>query len=230
MSHSVLVVEDDKNVADLIRLYLNRQGYTVDVAVDGVIGLKKWEEMKPDLVLLDLGLPRMDGWQLYETMAQKGGTPVIVISARGDLDQKLHGFELGVDDYVVKPFDPLELVARVAAVLRRSQGAPEPADPSRLEFPGLMIDSNTYRVTVDGEEIDLKPREIQLLHYIAQHPGRVFSRDFLLQELWGYDYTGETRTVDVHIHRLREKIERPHLPWSIRTVWGVGYAFEVRTP
>lgn len=226
MSERILIIEDDQSIAELISLYLTRQGYTVHVENEGLAGLQRWQEIQPDLVILDIMLPQVDGWEICHRVRDLYDTPVIVVTARGALADKLHGFDLGVDDYIVKPFDPLELVARTKAVLKRTRN--DAFDkPRQVSLPGLTIDMDTYLVTVDGKKVDLTPRETQLLYFLASHPGRVCTREYLLKELWGYDYPGSTRTVDVHINRLRDKVEKDHLPWHIRTVWGIGYRFEV---
>lgn len=228
MSTKVLVAEDDNDIAELIRLYLTNQGFTVSTYSDGISAFKGWQEEQPDLAVLDCMLPGMNGWELCERIRHHSNIPIILVTAKGSLTDKLHGFELGVDDYLVKPFDPLELVARIRAVLRRKDRSTS-EQPQKIELPGLTIDLETYTVLIDGNPVELTRRETQVLYFLASHPGRVFTREYLLQEIWGFDYPGGTRTVDVHINRLRDKAERPDLPWHIRTVWGVGYKFEVKS-
>jgi DNA-binding response OmpR family regulator len=228
MGSRVLVIEDDPNIGELIQLYLAKQGYTVEVVPQGIMGLNRWRAEPPDLVILDLMLPDLNGWELCERIGIQDKTPIVVVTAQSGLNDKLRGFDLGIDDYLVKPFDPQELVARVKAVLRRNVRNDEATSEQMVSWPGLSINLETYIVLVNNTEVELTPREIQLLHFLASHPGRVFTREFLLQVLWGYDYPGGTRTVDVHINRLRDKVENSELPWHIRTVWGVGYKFEVK--
>lgn len=222
---SILVIEDDPNVAELIRLYLDKAGHEVRVAADGIEGLRLFRERPPDLVVLDVMLPFLDGWEVCREIRRQGQTPVILLTARGEGGDKLLGFELGADDYVVKPFDPQELMARVRAVLRRSR--PETARETVVRHPGLVVDLGRYRAEVDGTPVELPRKEMELLHFLARHPHRVFTREQLLSQVWGYDFPGDTRTVDVHVKRLRKKLEAPGRPWRIATVWGVGYKFEV---
>ncbi len=222
---SVLVVEDDPNVAELIRLYLERAGHRVRVAGDGLEALRLFREERPDLVVLDVMLPYLDGWEVCRQIRREDDTPVIMLTARGENAEKILGFELGADDYVVKPFDPQELMARVRAVLRRAR--PEAAREQVVRHPGLMVDLSRYAAEVDGRPVALTPKELELLHFLARHPNQVFTREQLLSQVWGYDYPGDSRTVDVHIKRLRKKLEGPGRPWRLATVWGVGYKFEV---
>ncbi len=224
----ILVVEDDPNVAELLRLYLDKAGYEVSLAGDGLEALRLFRGQKPDLVILDIMLPLLDGWEVCREIRRESDTPVIMLTARGTGGEKVLGFELGADDYVVKPFDPQELVARVRAVLRRTR--PESQRERIVRYPGLDVDLGQYRVEVDGRAVDMTPKELELLHFLASHPNQVFSREQLLNRVWGYDYLGDSRTVDVHIKRLRKKLEGDdHHPWRIATVWGVGYKFEVET-
>ncbi|MGE5415819.1 MAG: response regulator transcription factor [Acidobacteriota bacterium] len=227
MAGRILVIEDDQSIADLIKLYLDKQGYTVFIFNNGPSALEKWDDIKPDLALLDLMLPGMDGWEICQQIRKIEDVPIIVVTAKGALPDKLHGFDLGIDDYVVKPFDPLELLARIGAVLRR-RGRDVPDNEQKVVFPGLVVDLATFSVTVKEQPVDLTRREAQLLFFLASHPEKVFTREYLLQEIWGYDYPGGTRTVDVHINRLRDKVEDESHAWHIRTVWGVGYKFEVK--
>ncbi len=220
-SATVLIVEDDYNILDLIRLYLENQGFRCVMASDGSEALKILSDNSAiDLVVLDLMLPKIDGWQICRWVRQYTSLPVIMLTARGEIQDKLQGFDLGADDYIVKPFDPMELAARIKAVLRRSDSKPQ-----QIDLPGLAININSYTVKIAGEAVELTPREIELLHFLASHPDQVFTREFLLQQLWGFDFPGNTRTVDVHINRLREKLDCIIDTCQIKTVWGVGYKF-----
>lgn len=222
---NILVVEDDPNVAELIRLYLAKAGHEVRVAADGLEALRLFQDQRPDLVILDVMLPFLDGWEVCRRIRQESAAPVIMLTARGQSGEKVLGFELGADDYVVKPFDPQELMARVRAVLRRSK--PAASADQVAQHPGLLVDLSQYRAEVDGAPIDLAPKEMELLHFLASHPNQVFTREQLLTQVWGYDFLGDSRTVDVHVKRLRKKLEGTNGHWRISTVWGVGYKFEV---
>lgn len=221
----ILVAEDDVNVAELLRLYLAKAGNTVRIAPDGLEALRLFRDKKPDLVILDIMLPFLDGWEVCREIRRESDTPIIMLTARGQSGEKILGFELGADDYIVKPFDPQELMARVRAVLRRAK--PAAGQDLTVRHPGLTVDLSRYRAEVDGQPVDMTPKELELLHFLAAHPNQVFSREQLLNQVWGYDYLGDSRTVDVHIKRLRKKLEGPSRPWCITTVWGVGYKFEV---
>lgn len=221
---SILLVEDDESIQLLLRLYLEKEGYRILTATDGKEGLQIWDAEKPSLVLLDLMLPGMDGVSVCKAIRRRSDTPIIMLTAKSQSHDKVEGLELGADDYITKPFDPPELVARVRAVLRRKM---EKGLNPRLEFEGLLIDRETFEVRVEGESISLPLKEMDLLCFLAAHPNQVFNREQILERVWGLDFMGDNRTVDVHIKRLREKIEKPDLPWGIRTVWGVGYKFEV---
>ncbi|MCM1149484.1 MAG: response regulator transcription factor [Butyricicoccus sp.] len=226
MSKKALVIEDDGNIAELLRLYLEKDGFEVSRAVDGGEGLEMYRAFHPDIVLLDIMLPVMDGWSvLREIRALDSHVYVIMLTAKGDTPDKISGLELGADDYVTKPFEVKELLARIHAVMRRSE---EPAALSgkRLEFDRLVINLDSYELIVDGKRIDTPPKEMELLFHLASSPNRVFTRNQLLDEVWGFDYFGDSRTVDVHIKRLREKLEGVSEQWSLKTVWGVGYKFE----
>lgn len=226
MSKKALVIEDDGNIAELLRLYLEKDGFEVSRAVDGGEGLEMYRAFHPDIVLLDIMLPVMDGWSvLREIRALDSHVYVIMLTAKGDTPDKISGLELGADDYVTKPFEVKELLARIHAVMRRSE---EPAALSgkRLEFDKLVINLDSYELIVDGKRIDTPPKEMELLFHLASSPNRVFTRNQLLDEVWGFDYFGDSRTVDVHIKRLREKLEGVSEQWSLKTVWGVGYKFE----
>ncbi len=230
MPKKILVVEDDKNIADLIRLYMEKEGMECQTAGNGVEGLEKFQSFQPDLVLLDIMLPGMDGWAVCRKIRETSKTPIIMLTAKGELEDKVNGLEMGADDYITKPFETKELLARVHAVLRRTGGEEETAG-RRLVFDkpkSLVIDLDSYELVVDGRRVDTPPKELELLFHLASSPNRVFTRNQLLDEVWGFDYFGDSRTVDVHIKRLREKIEDdPANPELLLTVWGVGYKFKV---
>lgn len=229
MAISVLVVEDDKNIAELLQLYLEKEGYTVTLAADGGEGVSKFRSVKPDLVLLDLMLPVMDGWGVCRTIRAESQTPIIMLTAKGETSDKVAGLKNGADDYITKPFEMKEVLARIEAVLRRSGRTAEKRS-NRLVFDKLIIDMDAFELTVDGKKVDTPPKEMELLFHLASSPNRVYTRNQLLDEVWGFDYFGDSRTVDVHIKRLREKLEGVSDQWSLKTVWGVGYKFEVANP
>ncbi len=229
----ILIVDDDSNIAELISLYLMKECYETRVAGDGEEALRLTGLWNPDLILLDLMLPGMDGYQVCREIRSKKDVPIIMLSAKGEIFDKVLGLEMGADDYMEKPFDPKELIARIKAVLRRYHKAapsePAPAaDEKTVVYPDLVISLTNYSVTYMGRHIDMPPKELELLYFLASSPGRVFTREQLLDQIWGYDYAGDTRTVDVHIKRLREKL-RDNANWKISTIWGVGYKFDVRT-
>jgi DNA-binding response OmpR family regulator len=226
MAQRVLIVEDDANIAQLLRLYLEKDGFTVESASDGGAGLLAFQQNPPDLVLLDIMLPVMDGWSVCREIRAARKTPVIMLTAKGEVVDKVSGLEMGADDYIVKPFDMKEVLARVRAVLRRY--ASETAGGRRLFFDKLAIDMEAYTLTVDGRAVDTPPKELELLFHLASSANRVFTRNQLLDEVWGFDYFGDSRTVDVHVKRLREKLEGVSESWTLKTVWGVGYKFEDR--
>ena len=226
MAISVLIVEDDKNIQELLQLYLEKEGYAVTVAGDGGQGLTKFRAIKPDLVLLDVMMPVMDGWEVCKAIRAESRTPVIMLTAKGELDDKITGLKAGADDYVTKPFEMRELIARIEAVLRRSEGVTAEEKARRLVFDKLIIDMDAFELYVDGKKVDTPPKEMELLFYLASSPNRVYTRNQLLDEVWGFDYFGDSRTVDVHVKRLREKLEGVSEKWCLRTVWGVGYKFE----
>ena len=228
MPRKVLIVEDDKNIADLLRLYLEKEGMDCVVANDGLVGLDRFHQFQPDLVLLDIMLPGMDGWTLCRRIRDTAKTPIIMLTAKGELEDKISGLEMGADDYITKPFEMKEVLARIHAVLRRF-GEEEQLD-KRLSFERLTINLDSYELLVDGKRVDTPPKELELLYHLASAPNRVFTRNQLLDEVWGFDYFGDSRTVDVHIKRLREKLEGVSQKWSLKTVWGVGYKFEVTAP
>ena len=229
MAKKALVIEDDGNIAELLRLYLEKDGFDVSRAADGGEGLEMFRSFSPDLVLLDIMLPVMDGWAVLREIRRAGGTPVIMLTAKSETPDKVSGLELGADDYITKPFEPKELMARIHAVLRRSEEGGGKKG-KRLEFDKLAVDLDSYELIVDGKRIDTPPKELELLFHLASSPNRVFTRNQLLDEVWGFDYFGDSRTVDVHIKRLREKLEGVSEQWSVKTVWGVGYKFEVTGP
>ncbi len=226
MAVSVLVVEDDKNIAELLQLYLEREGYAVTIASDGGQGVSKFRAISPDLILLDLMLPVLDGWGVCRAIRAESQTPIIMLTAKGETADKVTGLKNGADDYITKPFEMKEVLARMEAVLRRSGRSTE-KKPNRLIFDKLMIDMDAFELTVDGKKVDTPPKEMELLFHLASSPNRVYTRNQLLDEVWGFDYFGDSRTVDVHIKRLREKLEGVSDQWCLKTVWGVGYKFEV---
>ena len=227
MAISVLIVEDDSNIAELLRLYLEKEGYAVTVAADGGQGLSKFRAIKPDLVLLDVMMPVMDGWAVCKTIRAESQTPVIMLTAKGETDDKVHGLRAGADDYITKPFEMKEVLARIEAVLRRSGASTTVKKSRRLVFDRMVIDMDAFELLIDGKKIDTPPKEMELLFYLASSPNRVYTRNQLLDEVWGFDYFGDSRTVDVHVKRLREKLEGTSESWNLKTVWGVGYKFEV---
>ena len=227
MAISVLVVEDDRNIAELLQMYLEKEGYAVTVAADGGQGLAKFRAIRPDLVLLDVMMPVMDGWGVCRAIRAESQTPVIMLTAKGETDDKVTGLKAGADDYITKPFEMKEVLARIEAVLRRSTGVSSDKKARRLVFDNLIIDMDAFELTVDGKKVDIPPKEMELLFYLASSPNRVYTRNQLLDEVWGFDYFGDSRTVDVHVKRLREKLEGVSQQWCLKTVWGVGYKFEV---
>ena len=224
MAKKILIVEDEENIRELLRLYLEREGYEICEAANGVEGLKLWKSGNPDMLLLDVMMPMMDGWQVCRAIREESTVPIIMLTAKGETSDRVSGLEMGADDYIVKPLEMREVVARVRAVFRRL--APE--DSGKISFDKLIIDKQAYDLVVDGKRIDAPPKEIELLYFLACSPNRVFTRAQLLDDVWGFDYFGDTRTVDVHIKRLREKLEGVSDKWELKTVWGVGYKFETR--
>ena len=227
MAISVLIVEDDKNIQSLLQMYLEKEGYAVTVADDGSQGLAKFRAIKPDLVLLDVMMPIMDGWTVCKMIRAEYQTPIIMLTAKSELDDKVAGLRYGADDYITKPFEMKEVLARIEAVLRRTDRNITEQKARRLVFDKLIIDMDAFELSVDGKKIDTPPKEMELLFYLASSPNRVYTRNQLLDEVWGFDYFGDSRTVDVHVKRLREKLEGISNSWSLKTVWGVGYKFEV---
>ena len=227
MAISVLIVEDDRNIQELLQLYLEKEGYAVTVANDGGQGLAKFRSIKPDLVLLDVMMPVMDGWAVCKAIRADSQTPIIMLTAKGETDDKVTGLKSGADDYVTKPFEMKELLARIEAVLRRTGTSPAEEKTRRLSFDKMTIDMDAFELIIDGKKVDTPPKEMELLFYLASSPNRVYTRNQLLDEVWGFDYFGDSRTVDVHVKRLREKLEGVSEQWNLKTVWGVGYKFEV---
>lgn len=226
MSKKALVIEDDGNIAELLRLYLEKDGFEVSRAADGGEGAALFRSFGPDVVLLDIMLPVMDGWSVLREIRKDSAAPVIMLTAKGDTPDKVNGLEMGADDYITKPFEVKELLARIHAVMRRSGGG-DAGSEKRLEFDKLVVNLDSYELIVDGKRVDTPPKEMELLYHLAASPNRVFTRNQLLDEVWGFDYFGDSRTVDVHVKRLREKLEGVSDKWSLKTVWGVGYKFEV---
>ena len=225
MEKTILIVEDDSNIRELLSLYLEQEGYRIETAQDGAEGLRAYKRVHPDMVLLDLMMPVMDGTQMIRELRTFSKTPVIILTAKGEVYDKVTLLELGADDYITKPFEMREVIARIRAVLRRfDQETGEP----KLMFDNLVIDKQSYNIIVNDTKMEIPPKEIELLHFLASSPNRVFTRAQLLDDVWGFDYFGDTRTVDVHVKRLREKLQGVSDQWEIKTVWGVGYKFELQ--
>ena len=227
MAVSVLIAEDDKNIAELLQMYLEKEGYAVTVAYDGGQALTKFRAIQPDLVLLDVMMPVMDGWGVCRAIRAESQTPIIMLTAKCETDDKVSGLKAGADDYITKPFEMREVLARMEAVLRRTGTATTEKAARRLVYDKLIVDMDSFELTIDGKKVDAPPKEMELLYHLAASPNRVFTRNQLLDEVWGFDYFGDSRTVDVHVKRLREKLEGVSDQWSVKTVWGVGYKFEV---
>ena len=223
----ILVVDDDANISDLLKMYFENEGYDVKTAADGVEGLNYFKIFEPDLVLLDIMLPKKDGWQVCREIREMSSKPVIMITAKGEVFDKVVGLELGADEFVVKPFDMKELSARVKAVLRRYQNHAHQSDDEVIKFENIEISLQKYELKLRGKSVDIPPKELELLYFLASNYNRVFTRDQLLDKVWGFDYLGDSRTVDVHVKRLREKLEGVSDKWILKTVWGVGYKFEI---
>ena len=223
----IMVVDDDSNICELLRLYLEKEGYDTILAENGTQALEKFDREKPDLILLDIMMPQLDGWQVCREIRKKSQCPIIMLTAKGEVFDKVLGLELGADDYVVKPFEAKEVVARVKAVLRRS-GIQNDKKVKEVRYDGLYINMENYELRIRGKQVDTPPKEMELIFHLASNPNRVFTRDQLLDEVWGFEYYGDSRTVDVHIKRLREKLDGVSDQWNLKTVWGVGYKFEVR--
>ncbi len=226
-SGKILVVDDDLNICELLRLYIEKEGFNVVTANDGMEALKLFEKENPELIMLDIMLPGLDGWQVCREIRKTSQCPIIMLTAKGEVFDKVLGLELGADDYVVKPFEAKEVVARIRAVLRRT-GKTDDNQVKEVKWDRLSINLTNYELKVDGVQIDTPPKEMELLYHLASNPNRVFTRDQLLDEVWGFDYYGDSRTVDVHVKRLREKIDGVSDKWELKTVWGVGYKFEVK--
>lgn len=223
----ILVVDDESNIVELLRLYLEKDGFDVVSANNGVQALEKFKITTPDLIILDVMMPEPDGWQVCREIRKTSNVPIIMLTAKSETFDKVLGLELGADDYITKPFDAKELVARVKAVLRRTDSKPAESK-NVINYENLCINIENYELTINGKIIDIPPKELELLHYLASSPNRVYTREQLLESVWGFDYFGDSRTVDVHIKRLREKLEGVSDSWQLKTVWGVGYKFEVR--
>ena len=223
----ILVVDDDTNICELLRLYLEKDGYDVMIANNGGDAVKMFRDLSPDLMLLDIMLPVLDGWQVCREVRKFSDKPIIMLTAKGETFDKVLGFELGADDYVVKPFDAKEVMARVKAVLRRS-GSGAQTEMKEVHYDKLSINLTNYELRVDNKKVDTPPKELELIYHLASNPNRVFTRDQLLDEVWGFDYYGDSRTVDVHVKRLREMLEGVSDKWELKTVWSVGYKFETK--
>ena len=230
MSNKILVVDDDLNICELLKLYLENEGYTAFVANDGQAAVEAFAAKNPDLVLLDIMLPKMDGWQVCREIRKTSSVPIIMLTAKGETFDKVLGLELGADDYVTKPFDAKEVMARIKAVLRRSKGenGTTAQEKKIVSYDKLEINIENYEMKVNGVVVDTPPKELELIYHFASNPNRVYTRDQLLDEVWGFDYYGDSRTVDLHVKRLREKLEGVSDKWSLKTVWGVGYKFETK--
>ncbi len=223
----IMVVDDDSNICELLRLYLEKEGYEAVIAENGAEALTQFDAVQPDLILLDVMMPQLDGWQVCRELRKKSTVPIIMLTAKGEVFDKVLGLELGADDYVVKPFEAKEVMARIKAVLRRS-GAHEQKKPREITFDRLSINMETFEMRVNGKPVDTPPKEMELIFHLASNPNRVYTRDQLLDEVWGFEYYGDSRTVDVHVKRLREKLDGVSPQWTLKTVWGVGYKFEVK--
>ncbi len=227
MEEKILVVDDDQNICELLRLYLEKEGYKTLAAFDGQQAIDHAKKFEPDLILLDIMLPKFDGWQVCREIRKNSDVPIIMLTAKGETFDKILGLELGADDYVTKPFDTKEVMARIKAVLRRTNSG-EKNEVNEVNYDKLKINLSNYELVVDGKSIDTPPKELELIYHLASNPNRVYTRDQLLDEVWGFDYYGDSRTVDVHVKRIREKLENISDEWSLKTVWGVGYKFEVK--
>ncbi len=224
----ILIVDDDRNICELLRLYIEKEGYSIEIANDGGEALSKFHETQPDLVMLDIMLPVLDGWQVCREIRKTSQVPIIMLTAKGEVFDKVLGLELGADDYVVKPFEAKEIIARIKAILRRTGADKHNGEVKLVQFDKLSINLTNYEMKVNGVPVDTPPKELELIYHLASNPNRVFTRDQLLDEVWGFDYYGDSRTVDVHVKRLREKLEGISDKWALKTVWGVGYKFEVK--
>ena len=227
-NEKILVVDDDTNICELLRLYLEKEGYVVKIVNDGVSAINAFKQENPDLTLLDIMIPKLDGWQVCREIRKFSDKPIIMLTAKGETFDKVLGLELGADDYVTKPFDTKEVVARIKAVLRRTAPASDTSDVKEVNYDKVSINLTNYEMKVNGVSVDTPPKELELIYHLASNPNRVFTRDQLLDEVWGFDYYGDSRTVDVHIKRLREKLEGVSDKWELKTVWSVGYKFETK--
>ena len=224
----ILIVDDDTNICELLRLYIEKEGFSTVLAHDGEQALQQFSKEQPNLVLLDIMLPKLDGWQVCREIRKTSETPIIMLTAKGETFDKILGLELGADDYVSKPFDTKEVIARIKAVLRRSHEKDKSSQIDEVRYDKLRINLTNYELEVNGVKLDTPPKELELIYHLASNPNRVYTRDQLLDEVWGFDYYGDSRTVDVHVKRLREKLENVSDEWCLKTVWGVGYKFEVK--
>lgn len=224
----ILIVDDDKNICELLRLYIEKEGYETEIANDGETALDIFDACNPNLILLDIMLPGLDGWQVCREIRKRSSKPIIMLSAKGEVFDKVLGLELGADDYVVKPFEAKEVIARINAVLRRISNVSSDDENRTVSHDNLFINLTNYEMKVMGKKIDTPPKEMELIYHLASNPNKVFTRDQLLDEVWGFDYYGDSRTVDVHVKRLREKLEGISDKWTLKTVWGVGYKFETK--
>lgn len=228
-NEKILIVDDDINICELLRLYLEKEGYVAEVVTNGLNAVEAFNSTNPDLVLLDIMLPGLDGWQICREIRKTAQTPIIMLTAKGELFDKVLGLELGADDYITKPFETKEVVARIKAVLRRSISATPVSDLKKeVEFDNLAISLTNYELKVNGKAIDTPPKELELIYHLASNPNKVYTRNQLLDEVWGFEYYGDSRTVDVHVKRLREKLDGVSDKWELKTVWGVGYKFETK--
>lgn len=225
-NNTILIVDDDYNICDLVRMYLEKEGFSTEIATDGNVAIEKFKYISPQLIVLDLMLPGTDGLEVCREIRKTSTVPIIMLTAKDDTFDKVLGLEMGADDYIAKPFEPRELVARVKAVLRRSSQTEEPKK-YEVTYNNFTVNKTNYELKISGEKIEMPPKELEVLYYLASNPGKVFTRDQLLDEIWGYEFFGDSRTVDVHIKRIREKIEKYEDGWCLKTVWGVGYKFEV---
>lgn len=228
MQYKILIVDDDENICELLRLYLEKDGFETVVANDGEQAVDYAAKYTPDLILLDIMLPKLDGWQVCREIRKSSDVPIIMLTAKGETFDKILGLELGADDYISKPFDTKEVIARIKAVLRRSSDKDKASQIQEVKYDKLRINLTNYELEVNGVKINTPPKELELIYHLASNPNRVYTRDQLLDEVWGFDYYGDSRTVDVHVKRLREKLENVSDRWSLKTVWGVGYKFEVK--
>lgn len=227
-NEKILVVDDDSNICELLRLYLEKEGYAVKIVNDGVSAVNAFKQENPDLMILDIMLPKLDGWQVCREIRKFSDKPIIMLTAKGETFDKVLGLELGADDYMTKPFDTKEMVARIKAVLRRTGTVAAADTVKEVNFENLSVNLTNYEMKVKGVPVDTPPKELELIYHLASNPNRVFTRDQLLDEVWGFDYYGDSRTVDVHVKRLREKLEGVSDKWELKTVWGVGYKFETK--